>query len=520
MTSEPAEPTPPQNRPSPSEAVVAATADAEAHAETGPRDLRLRIAALLAGPLFGGLVAWSTSSSIGFHGAATLGLLVWMAVWWLTIATDLAATALLPALLLPTLGISTPAQAMGPYADGIIFLFAGGFSLAIALERHGLSDRFASAVLALAGTHATRVIGALMIVTALLSAFVSNTATAAAMLPIAIALGHSGVRVGQRSATAEECATLRTSAVLAVAYAASIGGVMTLVGSPPNAIAARAIGQYQDQLRAAAGESGSATAVSFAEWLRFGGPIGLIFLILAWYLLTRWSFRLGGFTVEPITRAETTRSSNAMRLTAVIFGLTVVGWLTRPLFPTWASGVRDETIAVGALLLLLTLPARLRPFEPLLPITEIRRLPWGVLILFGGGLSIAAAVEQHGVATWLAGFAGGLADAPPWILIAVIAVVACFATEIASNTALTATIMPVLAALATASSAPMDRLAITGAIAASFAFMLPVATPPNAMAYATGEVTVGQMARTGLLLNIIGIAVIIAVMTLTLPSLG
>jgi sodium-dependent dicarboxylate transporter 2/3/5 len=483
--------------------------------ETGPKTLALRIAALLAGPLAGGLVTWSASAAIGFEGAATLGILVWMAIWWLTIATDLAATALLPALLLPTLGVSTPAQAMGPYADGIIFLFAGGFALALALERHGLSDRFASAVLAMAGTRATRVIGALMIATALLSAFVSNTATAAAMLPIAIALGRSGVMVGSRPATSEERAALRTAAVLAVAYAASIGGVMTLVGSPPNAIAARAIGQSL-----AAGEGSAATAMSFAGWLRFGGPIGITVLVLTWLLLTRWSFRLRGLTVATIPLRESTRPSSAMRLTAIIFGLTVVCWLTRPLWPAWASGVRDETIAIGAAVLLLTLPARLRPFEALLPITELPRLPWGVLILFGGGLSIAAAIEQHGVASWLAGFAGQLADAPPWVLIVVITVVACFATEIASNTALTATMMPVLAALATATSAPMDRLAVTAAIAASFAFMLPVGTPPNAMAYATGEVTVGQMARTGFLLNIIGILVVIAFMTITLPSGG
>ena len=473
----------------------------------------MRIAALLVGPLAGGLVTWSASAAIGFDGAATLGILVWMAIWWLTIATDLAATALLPALLLPTLGVSTPAQAMGPYADGIIFLFAGGFTLALALERHGLSERFASAVLAMAGTDATRVIGALMIATALMSAFVSNTATAAAMLPIAIALGRSGVMVGSRAATSEERATLRTAAVLAVAYAASIGGVLTLVGSPPNAIAARAIGQSL-----AAGEGSAATAMSFAAWLRFGGPIGITLLVLTWLLLTRWSFRLGGLHVESIPRRESARPSNAMRLTGLIFGLTVVGWVTRPLWPAWASGVRDETIAIGAALLLLTLPARLRPFEPLLPLTELARLPWGVLILFGGGLSMAAAVEQHGVASWLAGFAGQLADAPPWLIIAVIAIVACFATEIASNTALTATLMPVLAALATATGAPMDRLAVTGALAASLAFMLPVGTPPNAMAYATGEVTVGQMARTGFLLNIISIVVIIAFMTITLPS--
>ncbi len=489
-------------------------ASAEAHAESGPQRLAIRVAALIAGPLVGGLVAWSASSAIGFAGGATLGILLWMAIWWLTIATDLAATALLPAILLPTLGISSPAQAMGPYADGIIFLFAGGFAIAIALERHGLSARFAAAVLALAGTNATRVIGALMIATALLSAFVSNTATAAAMLPIAIALGRSGVMVAGRAATDAESATLRTSAVLAVAYAASIGGVLTLVGSPPNAIAARAIGQFREQ----SGEV--AATMSFVEWLRFGAPIGLLILVATWLLLTRWSFRLGGFAVQPIARGTTTGASSAMRRTAVIFALTVIGWLTRPLWPAWASGVRDETIAVGATLLLLTLPARLHPYEPLLPMSELRRLPWGVLILFGGGLSIAAAVEQHGVATWLAGFAGQLADAPPWMLIAVIAIVACFATEIASNTALTATLMPVLAALATASSAPMDRLAVTGAIAASLAFMLPVGTPPNAMAYATGEVTVGQMARTGFLLNLIGVALIITVMTLTLPSVG
>lgn len=277
---------------------------------------------------------------------------------------------------------------------------------------------------------------------------------------------------------------------------------MTLVGSPPNAIAASAIAERTGE------------PISFVSWLRYGLPIGAILLVATWFVLCHGVFRLRAVAIDPLPAESRRPFTAASRATLAIFALTVLAWLTRPLWARLAPGVRDESIAVAAAILLLVLPTRLHPFETLLDWRDLKRLPWGVLILFGGGLSIAAALEHHGVAAWLAADMRSLGDAPMIVVLLILAAGACFGSELASNTALTATAMPVLAALADAGDMPLERLAVTGALGASLAFMLPVGTPPNAMAYATGHVSSGQMAKAGFLLNLAAIATVILVVTL------
>jgi solute carrier family 13 (sodium-dependent dicarboxylate transporter), member 2/3/5 len=479
-----------------------------------------RLAAIVAGPLAAASVAWMAWNSLGSSGAIVLALLAWMAIWWLTLAVDLAATSLLPLVILPTLGVGTFASSATPYADGVIFLFAGGFVLSIALEHHGLSARFARMVLGLAGNSAPNVVGALMVTTAALSAFVSNTATAAAILPIALAIvraaeprrthldgslkGSSEPPFGDAGSAAVDprVRCFATSALLGVAYAASIGGVLTLVGSPPNAVASQFVASTT-------GES-----LSFAGWLRFGLPVGLILLPITWLVLTRFAFPSAGLRIESLPKTAHQPLSAPAWAVLIIFLATATAWVTRPLWSSFAPGVRDETIAIAASVLLLSVPQQLRPFRPLLHWQELTRLPWGVLILFGGGLSIAAAIEQHGVAAWLASRAGGLADLHPALVLLVIAATTCFVSEFASNTALAASAMPVLGALARATDSPVAGFAVTAALGASLAFMLPVGTPPNAMVYATGRIRSGEMARVGFVLNLVAIAVITAVSAL------
>lgn len=458
--------------------------------------------ALVLGPLLGGLVAWLVWASLGAKGAAVLGLLAWMATWWLTLAVDLSATALLPIVLLPTLGVSGIKDASAPYADGVIFLFAGGFILSIALERHGLSVRFARLVVGLAGTSGANVVGALMLATALVSAFVSNTATAAALLPVAMALARGHVQGPDEAIATAGRRAFAAAAILGVAYASSIGGVLTLIGSPPNAIASQFIAK----------ETGE--ELTFSGWLRIGAPVGLTLLPLSWLVLTRWAFPCRDVRIDTRDFTSQPPLDRAARRVLTIFTLTVVAWMTRPLWAAALPGVRDETISVAAALALMITPSGGRPTRPLIGAHDLRDVPWGVLILFGGGLSIAAAIETHGVATWLAGFAGGLSAAPTVVILLCVATIACFFSEVASNTALAATAMPVMAALAKASDSPVEGLAITAALGASLAFMLPVGTPPNAMAYATGEVSSRSMARVGFVLNLLGIAVVTAVCTI------
>ncbi|MBL9118454.1 MAG: SLC13/DASS family transporter [Phycisphaerae bacterium] len=479
---------------------------------------RWRIAAMFLGPVIGSAAAFVTWDAIGSKGAIVLGVLTLMAIWWLTLAVELAATALLPVVLLPSFGISTFAESAAPYADGVIFLFAGGFVMAIALERHGLSERFAHVVVGCAGHTGANIVGAIMVATAALSAFVSNTATAAVMLPIALALTrpHSQHHHEyERSHTTHETdlptedhlpdlgrRRFATAALLGVAYASTIGGVLTLVGSPPNAVAARFI-------QAETGQS-----LSFVAWLRFGLPVGLVLLPITWFILTRWFFPCADVRIEARPKSAHRPLDMPARTVLAIFALTVVAWFTRPLWNGLAPGVRDESISITAALLLLALPAGVRPFGGLVTWHDLRALPWAVLILFGGGLSIAAAIEQHGVALWLASHSGSLTGAPTILVLLAITAVTCFASEVASNTALAATAMPVLGALGAASGAPIEGLAVTTALGASLAFMLPVGTPPNAMVYATGQVSPRDMARVGLLLNVIAIAVVTAVSAL------
>jgi sodium-dependent dicarboxylate transporter 2/3/5 len=436
-----------------------------------------------------------------------------LAVFWLTEAVPISVTALLPIVLFPTLGVSNVASATAPYADPIVFLFMGGFVIGLAIERWNLHRRIALTVLSHVGAREDLQIGGFMIATAALSMWVSNTATVALMLPVALSI------VPRVSGGALEPSkrNFATALMLGVAYGASCGGITTLIGTPPNAFLAGFMRSTYD------------VEIGFAQWLWLGVPIGVVMLIVTWVLLTRVLFDVG--TAElPQARAAIRDQLRAMgpasvaeKRVAVVFGLAALLWIMRPLVSGWLPALQlsDTTIAITAALAFFFVPNGLERDRYLLTWEYAERLPWGVLLLFGGGLSLANAVASSGLAEWIGGELVALDKLPVIVVILAVTVLIVFLTELTSNIATASTFLPIVAALAVGLDQPPLLFAIPAVLAASFAFMLPVATPPNAIVFGSGYVTIPQMVRAGLWLNLIGVIVIIAAVYLFLgPVFG
>lgn len=465
-----------------------------------------RWAPLAAGPLLCLIVLLVVPAEIPEPARRVAALAVWMVVWWLTGAMPLAATALLPLALLPFAGVGSVEEVSRRYADPIVFLFMGGFFLAAASERWGLHRRLAFAVIALVGTEASRVVLAVMLATALASMWISNTATAAMMLPITVAL----VELARREAP-ERAKAFGTALVLGMAYAASIGGVATLIGTPPTAIFA------------AAAKSLAGRPVGFAEWMGIGVPVSGVMLAVCWVLLVRVVFSvrgpLGG-VAELVARERAALGpwSAGERTTVVVLAVTALAWVFREpktlgssVFPgltTVLPATSDAGIAIAAALLLFAIPVSLAERRFALDWEAARRIPWDVLILFGGGLALATGFEASGLAAWLAGRLEILHGAPTIAATGAVALFFVLLTELTSNTATAAMAMPLAASLAPALGLPPVGLMAAAALGSALGFMLPVGTPPNALAYGTGAVTAGEMARAGIWLDITGAGVI------------
>ncbi|MCP3905538.1 MAG: DASS family sodium-coupled anion symporter [Planctomycetes bacterium] len=441
----------------------------------------------------------------GAEGRAVLGLMAWMAIWWLTEAIDVAATALLPVALLP-LGTRTAfdsagdtmAAAAAPYAHPSIALFLGGFMIALAMERWGLHRRIALTTLRLVGTSPRRIIAGFMAITAILSMWVSNTATTVMMLPIALSV---------LGLVAERRVHFALCLLLGIAYAASVGGIGTLIGTPPNLLLAGFL------------ERTYGIELSFVRWLAVGLPLVVVFVPIIWFVLTRFVYRVDPTPIEggralirqeldslgPMKRAEWS--------TMIVFVLTAAAWISRPLLVDLEiagtkplSALTDPGIAMIAALSLFVIPAGRGAF--VMNWDTARRLPWGILILFGGGLSLAAAVKRHGVADFIGYQAQALEGVPTVLVIVLVTTGVIFLTELTSNTATTATLLPLLASVAPALGIEPMLLLVSAVIAASCAFMMPVATPPNAIVFGSGRLTIPQMCRAGILLNVIGIVLV------------
>jgi len=453
-------------------------------------------------------------------GRATLAMLVWMAVWWMTEAVEIEVTALLPIVAFPLFGVRSIAATAAPYASDIVFLFLGGFVLALSIHRWGLDRRIAFLTLRLVGTTPARLVAGMLASTALVSMWVSNTAAAAMMVPIALAVvslvleRRTGRALEPGQPIAVEQKDERNFAlclVLSIAYGASIGGAATLIGSPPNGIAARFIQQTYG------------VEVTFVDWLAIGLPLTLLFLPVAWFILVRvvYPSRLGPIEggreyIDQQLRGLG-RLSPGEKVTLAVFAATVFLWVTRP----WLAAIRvggvaplgglgDSMIAVAAAVALFLLPVDRRRGIRAIDWEHAIKLPWGVLILFGGGLTLAAAVDANGVAGFLASAASNLGGLPTLLVVLAVVTFSIFATEMTSNTALVSLLLPILAAVAPALGVPAQLLLIPCALAASFAFMMPVGTPPNAIVFGTGLVTIPQMCKAGIVLNIAGVLLVTA----------
>ena len=469
--------------------------------------------------LFALIVLLPPSAGLSADGQYVAAVAVLMATWWISEAIPIPATALLPIVLFPALGVMTTSEVTVSYGNHLIFLFMGGFFIAVTMEKWNLHKRLALHTIRLIGTGPNRIILGFMLATAFLSMWISNTATTMMMVPIAMAV--IGQAAGLLEKTPANTVDTRPghfnfglALMFGIAYSASIGGVATLIGTPPNAILAGVV------------ENTYGVTISFAAWMGFALPLSAVMLIISWIYLTRIGFRSemdalpGGRQLIEQQLADLGPISRQERWVLVVF-LTVAGaWIGRsvidiPLFKT----VQDSTIAIAGALALFLIPANLKRREFLLDWQTAVRIPWDIIILFGGGFALAHGFKESGLSEWLAGQLAFLDGAPPVALILAVALLVIFLTEVTSNTATATVLLPVMAAFAEAMQVHPYGLMIAAALAASFAFMLPVATPPNAIVFGTRYVSIPQMARAGIWLNLLGCLLITLFVTVVLPAL-
>ena len=458
-------------------------------------------AALFAGPSAAAVVlVLPLPQGLSQPALSVAAIALWMAIWWMTEAVALAVTALLPLALFPVLGIGSIDATAANYAHPLIFLFLGGFLMAQTMQRWGLSQRIAHFILRRAGDRPADIVASIMVATALLSMWVSNTATAMMMLPI----GQSIVKAANNDladSVVKRSDAFCTALMLGIAYAATIGGMGTLIGTPPNALFAGFMAESYG------------IEISFARWMQIGIPAVVVLLPIAWLVLTRVAFslpqRLPGLTVGSLNEAlgQRGRMTTGEKRVAVLLVVAAIGWMLRPLINTWLPGLNlsDAGIAIAVTVLLFVTPGSSAPRQNLLNWDEARNVRWDVLILFGGGLALADAIASTGLASWI-GTASSAFAAMPWLgLVLLVTAVIVLLGELASNTAIAAVFLPVAGAAAIGLGANPALLTMSVALAASLGFMLPVATPPNAIVYGSGEVAMQDMLRAGILLDLLGI---------------
>ena len=466
---------------------------------------------------FGSILLVPCPDGVTPAGWRTAAVVVLMAVFWTTEAIPISATALLPLVLFPTLGILEMKEAAAPYANDIVFLSMGGFLIAVAMEACGLHRRIALAIVARVGTRPQQLVLGFMVAAAFLSMWISNTATTAMMYPIGMAIA-----LLFRPQDEEGPFEFGICLMLGIAYAATIGGVTTLIGTPPNAV-----------LAATASET-LGIEVGFVEWMVVGVPIAVVFLPLGWLVLTRWIFPPGSLRGDARDLIEGERArlgpmSRAERVVAVVFVATAMAWLLRapkqvgdvtiPGIQTLAPWVRDSTIAIAGALALFLIPVNWRKGECALDWNTANKIPWGVLVLFGGGLSMAHAMSETGLANWIGDSVSALHALPAWVIMAAVAGLFVLLTEVTSNVATATMAMPVMAGAAAGLGIAPLQLMATAALAVSMAFMLPVATPPNAIVFASGYISVPQMVRVGVWFNLLSIALVTVAASLLVPML-
>jgi sodium-dependent dicarboxylate transporter 2/3/5 len=441
---------------------------------------------------------------------AAVGL--WMAVWWSTEAVPVAATAFIPLILFPVLQVTPVKTVAQSYAHPTIFLFLGAFILALAVEKWSLHRRIALTVLSRTGTDGRKLILGFMIAASLLSMWMTNTSTAMMLLPIAASVAAM-VAEKASGTSAESKRTFQVALLLSLAYATTIGGMATIIGTPPNVLLAGFI------------EETYGLQIAFLDWMLIGLPLALVLLPLGWVVLTRIAFTVDiaeskevGDVIADMRRQLGVMHASERRV-GLLFLVVVFCWMTRSWLNDFSifEGVSDAGIVMAAALLLFVIPAGDGSGQRLMVWEDVSRLPWGVLILFGGGLALAAQVSGSGLAVWLGESLLPVASLGTLVLIVAAAGLVVFLTELTSNLATAATFLPVIAAIAAQSGIEPLVLCVPVTLAASCAFMLPVATPPNASVFSSGVLTIPEMVRAGFLMNLIALVALTILGTVAVP---
>ena len=457
-----------------------------------------RKAGLVLGPVLFLFILLSDIEGLSWEAKSIAASTAWIACWWLTEAIPIPATSLLPIILFPLLGALEVGKVTAEYGNQIIFLLIGGFFIAIAMEKWRLHIRIALLIVRSIGTSPRKTIAGFMAATAFISAWISNTATAMMMVPIATAIIYQASKAGEDK-------NFNTAIMLSVAYAASIGGIATLIGTTPNLIFA---GIYRTFY---------GTEITFLQWASFGFPLAFFILVACWAYLVYVAYppkikALGNGIEEEI--AKLGKITGQEKRVLAVFLLVASLWVTRALWGKYLPMITDSGIAIFGAFLLFLIPAGKE--EALLKWNDAVKLPWDVVLLLGGGLAIAKGFTETGLEAWIAQQLLFLKGMPIVFIILAVVALTIFLTEITSNTATATIIIPVTASLAAALGIEPLGLMIAAAMSSSLAFMLPVATPPNAIVFGTGFVTISQMARAGLWMNIICIAIITLFITFIL----
>lgn len=451
---------------------------------------------------------------------AVLASTLWIATWWITEAIPIPATSLLPIILFPLAGTGIEGVT-NQYGDSTIFLFLGGFIIAIAMEKWNLHRRIALNIILVVGTSTQQIVLGFMIATGFLSMWISNTATAMMMMPIATAvILHVNEALKEKN---PHNTPFGKAILLGVAYAASIGGLGTLIGTPPNAIFVGVVKELYG------------VQISFSSWMMFGTPFAIILLLIVWFYLVKIAFPQnvkeipGGKAVIQDEKDLLGRMSFEEKVVLTVFTFTALAWISRSfvldaLQDTWVletfsglAAVNDTTIAITAAVALFLAPSKKAPSRKILNWTDTKDVPWGILLLFGGGLAIAKGFKDSGLATWIGEQLTVLQNVNLILLIAAVVTLVLFLTEVTSNTATATMMFPIMASLAYALGVHPYTLMIAAGIAASCAFMLPVATPPNAVVFGTGHIRIIDMVKAGFWINFVCIFLITAVVYYYLP---
>ncbi|MDO6519499.1 SLC13 family permease [Zobellia uliginosa] len=469
-------------------------------------------AGLFLGPILFFIIRFLPFDLVSEKGDAVIAVAIWMVVWWITEAVSISVTALLPLLLFPFLKIMDIGEVGANYGSPIIFLFFGGFVLALALEKVNLHKRIALNIIKITGTTPNKVVLGFMIATASLSMWISNTATTVVMLPIAMSV--IGLLVNDADGFTKSDRNFALSVMLGIAFSANAGGVATVIGTPPNSVM---IGLLENEYN---------IEISFLKWMVIGVPFSALMIWISYLVLVKWMYpnRDLVFSASKNVINDELKKLGPMggkeKMVLAIFGVTVFLWIFRTvingIFP--ALKLNDTMISIMAAIAMFAIPYNIRKGDFIIVWKDTQKLAWGILILFGGGLALAKGMSISGIVDVVSGAIG---DSHISILFTAILLITLmlFMTELMSNVALIAVLAPVVAGIAIGLDIPILYLLIPVTIASSCAFMLPMATPPNAIVFASGYVKVNEMARVGIILNIIAVMLLVLMFQFVVPLL-